>query len=902
MRSHLPLCKAIQDHPFLSEVRLADTGLGDSITSMQCVDLILDSKGLQTLDLGWNCLTAEVFEHMGKRLAENTTIKTLIATNCSAATTATATSPSMYFLEHVGQCETLTHLDISLNRIDFRGALIMEDVAKDTQGYKSSLSLTTPLALRECEACGGSCCGTLHTQLQHITCDGCSNGISLPDPVFVSTNPGARYRLDLSKPYDRSLLRMLYKCCDRLGMSPETAFVDLEAKPQYRHPQKHWDGTWHVPTSGTLDVTFTLERMREGFLKDVAETDFGAFLQRFNTMVKLQPSTGRMIPFFAKWKSLIGFAHDQDWILHSVCKDITMTYPMVKQLCEICPALTCETICHLLPYLRGGEAQRHPTLLLVPSPSKGLQVSERVQNVLSFNVDNPTWHYRLELENPADAAIAERLLLIDRWETGIRKMQKLADTSQLGDGSHLRNMRHQHQPLNIKTVNHFRMPDYGLLEMDYVTSKRPFASAKSINEETFWNIVVAVEGSVCSCIDQVQAIYNISHQIYISSVQLRELLAVITDYTARLDLVVALYLRLTDAHNGKLFRSRFEDPKDLHKLSVRLGHLTFFPFIQPEQAQFEFDYQYHDQRRAANLLILLTSVEGSQNLRNAEFTLADGTKDPLILGVPRSWEVFERMPTGGVFKCRYLSAPEDHRWNKRRDWLEMYTYFPSASLTEADVTWWNALHDIPLEVIEYVGFLCKEHNSVMDAFAEVDGSDGSHSTGVLGFTKFESSMETMKCHLFDGPNQEEHLRAIFRYLDRNGNGQVSKKEWAILEPIARELQLSLRLFVQLLERKFNESLEAAWEWLVNDSKDQRLGAQGKKDPLKCTITEEEWSAKLRGARYFGPVRPIFLMLDTTKQGHLTYESFSLGLEETLDELAGDPFDHSSSRKQIPMSR
>eukprot|EP00971_Amphidinium_carterae_P266635 5289250-Amphidinium_carterae.2 len=101
-------------------------------------------------------------------------------------------------------------------------------------------------------------------------------------------------RLDLSKPYDRSLLRMLYKTCDRLGLSPDAAFTDVEARPAYRlrlaiamskHPQKHWDGLWHVPVSGILDVTFTLERMREGLLNDVHDHDKGLFLDRFFSMV-----------------------------------------------------------------------------------------------------------------------------------------------------------------------------------------------------------------------------------------------------------------------------------------------------------------------------------------------------------------------------------------------------------------------------------------------------------------------------------------------------------------------------------------------------------------------------------------------------------------------------------------
>ena len=35
-----------------------------------------------------------------------------------------------------------------------------------------------------------------------------------------------------------------------------------------------------------------------------------------------------------------------------------------------------------------------------------------------------------------------------------------------------------------------------------------------------------------------------------------------------------------------------------------------------------------------------------------EFTWADGTIDPLPLGVPKSWEIFEKMPKVLVFGCQ----------------------------------------------------------------------------------------------------------------------------------------------------------------------------------------------------------------------------------------------------------
>eukprot|EP00971_Amphidinium_carterae_P314951 6260730-Amphidinium_carterae.1 len=83
------------------------------------------------------------------------------------------------------------------------------------------------------------------------------------------------------------------------------------------------------------------------------------------------------------------------------------------------------------------------------------------------------------------------------------------------------------------------------------------------------------------------------------------------------------------------------------------------------------------------------------------------------------------------------------------------------------------------------------------------------------------------------------------------------------------MQLSLRLFVQLLERKYNDNMEAAWAWLdYRHALGPTNQKPSEKDCLKFTITEEEWGAKMRGpdARYFGPSRPLYLMLDSVKQG------------------------------------
>merc|ERR1719221_1690138 len=130
--------------------------------------------------------------------------------------------------------------------------------------------------------------------------------------------------------------------------------------------------------------------------------------------------------------------------------------------------------------------------------------------------------------------------------------------------------------------------------------------------------------------------------------------------TPRADLVVMFFFRLVDVHNEKLFRVRFEEDSEELVLASRLGHLAFFPWVQPEQLWFQFDLKHHDERVAANQLVFaLAAKEGAGNMRNLSFMHDDGRRDPLTFGVPRSWEQIDRMPRNGVLKAFYTCSPED---------------------------------------------------------------------------------------------------------------------------------------------------------------------------------------------------------------------------------------------------
>ena len=102
-------------------------------------------------------------------------------------------------------------------------------------------------------------------------------GILWLESYWPASQPGGLYRLELSRPYHRSILRMLYKTCERFCLDPGSAFTDLKGTPAYNHATKE-DGLWVVPKKGKIDkVTFTIDKAVEDTLhstKGSSEWDF----------------------------------------------------------------------------------------------------------------------------------------------------------------------------------------------------------------------------------------------------------------------------------------------------------------------------------------------------------------------------------------------------------------------------------------------------------------------------------------------------------------------------------------------------------------------------------------------------------------------------------------------------
>eukprot|EP00928_Gymnodinium_smaydae_P040398 TRINITY_DN27399_c0_g2_i1.p1 TRINITY_DN27399_c0_g2~~TRINITY_DN27399_c0_g2_i1.p1 ORF type:complete len:1484 (+),score=240.35 TRINITY_DN27399_c0_g2_i1:247-4698(+) len=855
VRQQLPLCKAISQHASLEVLSLAETGLGSNPTTRQCLTELARSDSLKSLDLGWNCFAPEVLSEFGAAVVERGMLESIVLASCAASTSmSTNISPIVYFAEHLRGYDTLTSLDVSLNRIDFRGALVLEDVLDNCKGLTTLDVSNNPLRVLGMRSLLRLLArGT--TVLVHFRCDGCYAS-DVPEPVesctFNASNPAGRYVLNLSQHYDRSFLRMLCKTCTRFGVGLESSMLDISfAPPPYQVPQRDARGLWQVPHVGKLSVTFSMEEIMAKTFQKVGQFDFPEILELYRTNAYLQPCFYKTIPLLAQWKSLDSRVLEQRIMLQALAKDFTFTYPQLYHLCQS-RGMEADVISFLMPRLLGGTLPRYLAFQThMHSMSDYVTLLKRASLFLRFNPDNPTGHYRLDLANPLSHAVAESLMVLDQWEANIGRREKRPDTSQSGNWSCARNTQFQHRKLDTSLAE-WLLPERDILEFDYSSSRRPPSKAVMLDDDTFTQVLLVLQLAMVDPQLVIETMRSISHLVYVSAMHLRQLLGIFRGEDERGDALVCWFNRTVDMHNEKVFRVRFEKPEELAKLRCRLGFAVFFPFIQPEQSVFELDFAHYDERMAASILMSLAMKESMGNLRKYSYQLPDKTMDPLTLGVPRSWEVFDKMPKGGVFRVTYMCAPEDRNFKLRKDLQEKYGRTEVTAL-ENEVMWWAALQEAPNDVLELLYFIRAKYNSFDEAFAVIDGPGGN---GDISWKELEEGYHNMKCTKFKGPKERERIQAVFRYLDPSGDGSVSKDEFAVIDQFWNELQLSMKELMQFCMRTFGD-LESTWDELDEDG-----GGE---------VTVEEWTDALCKVGYFGPAHAIFDFLDDDDGGAISFE-------------------------------
>eukprot|EP00928_Gymnodinium_smaydae_P074583 TRINITY_DN57616_c0_g1_i1.p1 TRINITY_DN57616_c0_g1~~TRINITY_DN57616_c0_g1_i1.p1 ORF type:complete len:370 (-),score=107.58 TRINITY_DN57616_c0_g1_i1:281-1273(-) len=315
--------------------------------------------------------------------------------------------------------------------------------------------------------------------------------------------------------------------------------------------------------------------------------------------------------------------------------------------------------------------------------------------------------------------------------------------------------------------------------------------------------------------------------------------------------------------NEKVFRVRFEDQEELAALRSRLGQVMLFPFVQPEQGSFDWNLSIHDERLAASVMVYIAVRERFYNLRNATWVHSDGVVDPMTMGVPRSWESFEKIPSEGSFHVEYACAPEDRNFKVRKQLFETYGFWKTDAC-EAEVMWWAGIGEAPSDVLELLEFLISHFEDVYRPFKLIDGPGGN---GEITLRELEEGLDAIGCQKFEGPDKAKRIANIFRYLDPSESGEVSEQEWGALECLWKEMMQSIREFVQFLERTFGgdpgeDFLQVAWAQLDEDGSGE--------------VSEEEWVEVIKDKlQYFGPSLVIFNFIDKDDEGTVSQDEFQV---------------------------
>eukprot|EP00931_Biecheleriopsis_adriatica_P035101 TRINITY_DN20225_c0_g1_i4.p1 TRINITY_DN20225_c0_g1~~TRINITY_DN20225_c0_g1_i4.p1 ORF type:complete len:1429 (-),score=268.96 TRINITY_DN20225_c0_g1_i4:57-4343(-) len=873
-----PLLEAIGQHSSIKQLSLADVGLGRlGRSGKMCLNSLFQNEQLQLLDLGWNNFCTASFTQLGRCLASAVSLQVLSLPGCSAHARTVRDQPIEFFLEFLGSAVQLACLDVSFNHIDWRGAFIIEDACEQLQPLQRLIISDNPLGaigfrsilrLLAMERSGLTWCsweGSHTGSVAFATEEDAQQ-------IFSPTNPSGLYHLDLARPYHRALLRRLYKTCESMRLRPSTAFSQVHfTNGNYLHANNN-SGVYNVATGGQLTTLFNVDWTGKDAMEGIDVWEFALILQKHNIGRRMRlMGMHKASCIFAMWR--LSTDMQQALMLKAISRDFLLAYAEVRELVESSERIANDVICSTFHCLEGGQAMSFMAQMLSPRPEDYIKNCQRLRSYIYFNVENPTCHYHLDLTICSDRALANQLLTLNRWEVELEKRLGRPDISHKGDRSHWRNAYHRGRLLT-QNISKWHPPEDDVLEFDYVTGKRIDQETEPLQVATFSKILTMVQVTPVPETAKLDVLRSVSDRIPITSSQLRELMSVFKSMKCLIDCAVTFFLQVIDIHNEKVFRVMLETSDNIDTLRRRLGYVLCFPFVQPENGKFHLSFEQHDQRIAAHLLISLRGKEHFENLRDVSFVDSAGKKDPLVSGLPRSWDSLEKLPTSGSFTASYICAPGDRNFAVRRALLQQWGSWKMGNKTAYDVDWRTTCDEFPEEAAELVHFITSRFEHASEPFKIMVGdADG------LSAKMLSDGLQALGFTSFDGPTKSARMLRLFRILNSTTaklDGRITLDEWSLMEHAKNELRHQLLDFVGYCVRRFRFvqcSLHKTWTLLF------REGGGFKTPDMFREAVEEKLG-------YRRPLNAVLRYIDKGNVGLIAYEQFQI-LEAFFDECIAE---------------
>lgn len=355
-------------------------------------------------------------------------------------------------------------------------------------------------------------------------------------------------------------------------------------------------------------------------------------------------------------------------------------------------------------------------------------------------------------------------------------------------------------------------------------------------------VLHSLYASKCTVAAKFAAVRAISQQVFLTCAQLRRILGLF-EGPDKVEIFVSLFARLVDLQNDKLWRAHLAITEAM-AIQERLGKVTTFPFIQPENSRFELNLEFHDERLCASLLKALDLKELSgQNLYDCKLVHASGKQDKLQGGLPGNWEEVENVPESGNLEAAYKCAPDDRDFAGRKELALKFGGF-KVEAKDKTMQWWSGLQEAPPDVLELLEFAQGAFASLEAAFDSVaEPADG----GEVKLKHFVKGLQALNFRRFSsGPGAEEdevdnevpRMRKVFKYFDTVGEGTLTLSLWlAGLAPFWAESELCIQEFVAFCECTLG-GLSEAWTAIAAGSD---------------SVLFEEGAQRIG---YFGTLRPV----------------------------------------------
>ncbi|CAE7941600.1 NRT2.5, partial [Symbiodinium sp. KB8] len=607
----------IREHDELRELKLANT----NISGRDCLHVLLANDRLQLIDLSWNSFDEHCFATIGELLVKNVSLHTLACSNSSTPSGKRLT-PIVRLLEALSGISNLQQLDLAADQIDYRAALVLEDVLGDHPKLRRLVLAQNPLGILGCRSMLRLLCSQASC-LRSVDFAGCfadaQGRLEQTGPGFRPNSPGGTYQLDFTQPYHRSIMRMLAKTAERLNLQIADALTPLAGATTL--PEKTPAGLWTVPTAGGTRIKFNMEKAMGRSLGD--RWDFHGLLAEQSQLLRCRLPAAKQLQLFKQFSTLRMQIQEQVVFLNALAKDFLLEPSQILQL-GFEREIAEEVVWRLLPCTAGAK-ERYLTVLAAPTFRGYISALQHSHSLLNLNVQNPSGHYRLDLANPSDAFVGQQLLRLDRWEGVLRQELRRKDTSRMF-GSCIFNALYLEKRIDSGPMNDWPWPEHGLLALDYASGKRPTAEDSAVATPSFRNLCQALH--LCSLTEEqkVAALVPVSHELFLSSLQLRTLLLLLETPNARLQLFELLYLRIVDIQNQTLARDVLDESCNFCKLE-RFNQCMMFPFVQPESFAFEFNLKHLDHRLASLAVFKLCEVEGWANLPEPAFVADEADED-----------------------------------------------------------------------------------------------------------------------------------------------------------------------------------------------------------------------------------------------------------------------------------